>query len=178
LKGREPKEISEKNLARVIQARVEEILDYVLWEIRRSGFERKLIGGIVLSGGGALLNHINTLAEMHTGYSTRIGRPVEQLAHGYSEEVSSPIFATAIGLILKGIDDIENGRIVIDKPKPQVEEKPAPVAEAPAVQTAAPVAAATAMATQQAANHNSGTWFDNIFERTKRWFESDPDAEF
>ncbi|MFK7932394.1 MAG: cell division protein FtsA [Saprospiraceae bacterium] len=176
LKGREPKEISEKNLARVIQARVEEILDYVLWEIRRSGFERKLIGGIVLSGGGALLSHINTLAEMHTGYSTRIGRPVEQLAHGYSEEVSSPIYATAIGLILKGIDDIENGRIVIDKPKPQAKVQAAPVAEIPV----APVAAtAAAVAPQQSFSDNgNGTWFDNIFERTKRWFESDPDAEF
>jgi len=54
IKGREYKEISEKNLARIIQARMEELLDYILWEIRRSGYERKLIGGIVFTGGGAL----------------------------------------------------------------------------------------------------------------------------
>ena len=58
LKGREPKEISEKNLSRIIQARAEEIFDYVIWEIRRSGYEGKLIGGVVLTGGGSLLNHI------------------------------------------------------------------------------------------------------------------------
>jgi len=72
LKGREPKEISEKNLARIIQARVEEILDYVIWEIQRAGFDRKLIGGIVLTGGGALLKDIDKLTEFHTGMSTRI----------------------------------------------------------------------------------------------------------
>src|SRR5690606_2469045 len=75
LKGRDSKEISEKNLARIIQARVEEILDYVLWEIRRAGFDRKLVGGIVLTGGGALLKHIEKLAEYHTGMGTRIGFP-------------------------------------------------------------------------------------------------------
>ena len=101
LKGRDPKEISEKNLARIIQARIEEILDYVVWEIRRSGFERKLIGGLVLTGGGALLNHIDKLAEYHTGISTRIGIPIEHLAHGYDERVCSPIFATSLGLLIR-----------------------------------------------------------------------------
>ncbi|HRF41806.1 MAG TPA: cell division protein FtsA, partial [Saprospiraceae bacterium] len=57
LKGRDHKEISEKNLSLIIQARAEEILDYVMWEIKRSGYERKLIGGLALTGGGALLNH-------------------------------------------------------------------------------------------------------------------------
>jgi len=80
LKGRDPKEISEKNLSRIIQARVEEILDYVVWEIRRSGFEGKLIGGIVMTGGGALLKDIEKLTEFHTGISCRIGVPIEHLA--------------------------------------------------------------------------------------------------
>lgn len=101
LKGRDAKEISEKNLALIIQARVEEILDYVYWEIQRSGYEQKLIGGIVLTGGGSLLKNIEKLAAFHTGMEARIGRPIETLAHGYPKELESPIFSTGIGLLLK-----------------------------------------------------------------------------
>lgn len=99
LKGRENKEISQKNLALIIQARLEEIFDYVMWDIQRSGYERKLTGGLVLTGGGALLNGIEKLASLHCGFETRIGLPIEHLAHGYHENVSSPIYATAIGLL-------------------------------------------------------------------------------
>ena len=157
LKGRQPKEISEKNLARIIQARVEEILDYVVWEIRRSGFERKLIGGIVLTGGGALLNHIDKLTAFHTGYSTRIGTPTEHLAHGYSEQLSSPIYATAIGLLMKGIQDVESGRVrqVLEKQK----EKE-PVAEL------------------EEEVESTGPWYEQLFRKTKEWFEAEPDREF
>ena len=101
IKGRDYKEISEKNLARIIQARMEEVLDYVVWEIRRSGYERKLIGGIVLTGGGAMLRDVDKLCEFHTGMSTRIGVPIEHLAHGYQEKVASPIYANAIVLLGK-----------------------------------------------------------------------------
>ncbi len=153
LKGRDPKEISEKNLARIIQARVEEILDCVVWEIRRSGFERKLIGGIVLTGGGALLNHIDKLAEFHTGISTRIGIPVEHLAHGYSEQLISPIYATGIGLLLKGIEDYEAGKIpvtVVEETQPKEEE----------------------------IEDEGDKWYEQIFRKTKEWFEAEPDSEF
>ena len=153
LKGRDPKEISEKNLARVIQARVEEIMDYVVWEIRRSGYERKLIGGIVFTGGGSLLHNIDKLAEYHTGISTRIGLPIEHLAHGYHERLSSPIFATAIGLLLKGIEDIEAGKI-IKEVKAKEEAEPVAVEEP------------------------QDKWYEQIFRRTKEWFEAEPDAEF
>jgi cell division protein FtsA len=54
---------------------MEELLDYILWEIRRSGYERKLIGGIVFTGGGALLQNLEKLADFHTGMSCRIGFP-------------------------------------------------------------------------------------------------------
>ncbi|MEM1217402.1 MAG: cell division protein FtsA [Bacteroidota bacterium] len=159
LKGRPPKEISEKNLSRIIQARVEEILDYVVWEIRRSGYERKLIGGIVLTGGGALLNHMEKLTEYHTGFSTRIGVPVEHLAHGYHEALGSPIYSTAIGLLLKGIQDIENGLIAYR----QKEEPAAPkVAEEPKVEVT------TA----------DSTWYEQLFRKTKEWFEAEPDQDF
>jgi cell division protein FtsA len=106
LKGREAKSISEKNLAKIIQARVEEIFDYVLWEIKRSGYENKLIAGVVLTGGGALLKHIDTLVELHTALPARVGEPVEHLAHGYTKELASPIYATAIGLLKYTIDNM------------------------------------------------------------------------
>jgi len=162
LKGRDPKEISEKNLARIIQARVEEILDYVVWEIRRSGYENKLIGGIVLTGGGSLLNHIDKLTEFHTGLDTRIGVPIEHLAHGYMEQLSSPVFSTAIGLLLKGIQDVEEGRVVYDHlEEPKVEEM-LDVAEEPKV--AQPV--------------DDGKWYDNLLQKTKEWFQAEPDSTF
>lgn len=104
LKGHEHKEISEKNLARIIRARVEEILDYVMLEIRKSGYERKLTAGIVLTGGGSELKHIDLLTAFHTGMTTRIGQPVDLLANGYSEELLSPSYATSLGLLIHGLE--------------------------------------------------------------------------
>ncbi len=106
LKGRPPREISELNLARIIQARMEEILDFVIWEIRRSGYEHKLLAGMVLTGGGALLKDIVALAEYHTGLSTRIGRPTEYLAHQRDTELQSPIYATSIGILRYGLTQV------------------------------------------------------------------------
>ncbi len=103
-KGRDVKEISEKNLARIIQARMEEILDFVMWEIKRSGYENKLLAGMVLTGGGALLRDIDLLAELQTGLMTRLGKPTEHLAHGYKEDLTSPIFSTSIGLLINAIE--------------------------------------------------------------------------
>ncbi|MCB0592540.1 MAG: cell division protein FtsA [Phaeodactylibacter sp.] len=154
LRGRDHKEVSEKNLARIIQARVEEILDYVLWEIRRSGFDRKLIAGIVLTGGGALLNHIDKLTEYHTGMSTRIGVPVEHLAHGYHEQLSSPIYATGVGLLMKGLDDLAAGRVSV--PEPVRQEEGEEVFE----------------------DDPSGRWYEQLFRKTREWFEAEPDNEF
>jgi cell division protein FtsA len=111
INGRESKEISERNLARIIQARMEEILDYVVWEIRRTGYERKLIAGLVLTGGGSLLRHLDLLSEYHTGLSTRIGKPVEYLASGFDTEVENPIYATAVGLMIQGIAREEEKRL-------------------------------------------------------------------
>jgi cell division protein FtsA len=155
LRGRAHKEISEKNLARIIQARVEEIFDYVVWEIRRSGFERKLIGGIVLTGGGAQLRDIEKLVAFHTGMSTRIGTPVEQLAHGYHEQLGSPMYATGIGLLMKGLDDLEAGLI-----EPQIED----VKEEPSE--------------EDVLTENTSPWYEQIFKKTKEWFEAEPDSEF
>mgnify|MGYP001423448273 FL=1 len=103
LRGRPPKEITLKNLANIIQARMEEIVQYISFEINNSGFEKKLIAGIVLTGGGAQLKHIDQLTEFITGMDTRIGYPNEHLANDVSDEMASPMYATSIGLVIEGI---------------------------------------------------------------------------
>ncbi|MEE4177956.1 MAG: cell division protein FtsA [Bacteroides sp.] len=107
LKGRSAKEISLKNLAHIIQARMEEIIEHVLYEIKNSGFEKKLIAGIVLTGGGSQLRHAAQLTEFITGMDTRIGYPNEHLAKSLSGETGSPMHATGIGLVIKGLDNKE-----------------------------------------------------------------------
>lgn len=104
LRGREPREISLKNLASIIQARMEEIIEHVYYEIKNSGYEKKLIGGIVVTGGGANLRHLPQLMEYVTGMDVRVGYPNEHLAGGNSDEVTSPIFSTGVGLVMKGLE--------------------------------------------------------------------------
>ena len=105
LKGRQPKEITMKNLASIIQARMEEIIDLVYYEIKNSGYQKKLIGGIVVTGGGAQLKHLPQLFEFMTGMDTRIGYPNEHLANTNNlTELASPIYATGIGLVMKGFE--------------------------------------------------------------------------
>ena len=103
-RGKAPKEISMKNLAAIIQARMEEIIEHIYYEIKTSGYEKKLIEGIVLTGGGAQLKHIAQLTEFMTGMETRIGYPNEHLSPDVPAEMASPMFATGIGLVIEGID--------------------------------------------------------------------------
>jgi len=108
LRGRDPKEISLKNLAHIIQARMEEVIEHIYYEIKNSGYENKLICGIVVTGGGSQLKHITQLMEYVTGMDTRIGYPNEHLAKGNSEEITSPMYATGVGLVIKGFESIEH----------------------------------------------------------------------
>ncbi|KIO52931.1 cell division protein FtsA [Flavobacterium hibernum] len=124
LRGREPKEISLKNLSKIIHARVVEIVEQVFAEIKAYGHEdprKKLIAGIVLTGGGAQLKHIKQLVEYITGMDTRIGYPNEHLAGNSSEEISSPLFATAVGLVMNSIENSTQSavrmEIVNEQPK-------------------------------------------------------------
>ncbi|MCH7514008.1 MAG: cell division protein FtsA [Bacteroidetes bacterium] len=111
LRNRPPKEISIKNLACIIEARMEEIIEIVHAEIITSGYDQKLAGGIVITGGGALLQNLKQLFEYMTGMDARVGYPNEHLGRSKVEAAKSPMFSTTIGLVLSGfraIDEREN----------------------------------------------------------------------
>ena len=106
LRGREPKEITLKNLSKIIHARVIEIIEQVYLEIKNYGHEeqkKKLIAGIVLTGGGSQLKHLKQLVEYITGMDTRIGYPNEHLAGDSDAETASPLYATAVGLVMNSM---------------------------------------------------------------------------
>lgn len=150
LRGREPKEISVKNLARIIQARMEEITEQVYYEIKNSGYEKKLIAGIVLTGGGSMLKHITQLFEYITAMDSRVGYPTEHLAKGFSEEVKSPMYATCIGLVIKGMETSEK--------KWSKQQKTETETITHAVKT-------------------KGNFFEKILGKTKQFFEEDHISE-
>ena len=113
LRGRDPKEISLKMLSKIIHARLVEIIDQVYVQIKNYGHEegkKRLIAGVVLTGGGSQLKHIKQLFEYETGMD-RIGFPNEHLAKGNRVELESPMYSTAVGLVMKGI----NSQIFIDQ---------------------------------------------------------------
>ena len=133
IRGRAPKEISFKNLANIIQARMEEIFELVNYEIQKVNSQHKLIAGIVLTGGGALMKHIQQLASFKTGLDVRIGYPNEHLSEDSIKELASPMYATGIGLVIEGIaraeyqEKMERAKhkepIVVIPHKPVEEEK-------------------------------------------------------
>jgi cell division protein FtsA len=143
LRGREPREISVKNLAYIIQARVEEIFEHVHYEIKCSGYEKKLIAGIVITGGGSQLKHLPQLVEYVTGMDTRIGFPNEHLSQGMIDEVNSPMFATGIGLVLKGFGPMK------------------------------PVKATVAQGSENTVVKKNSNWFSEIFKKSKTWLEDE-----
>ena len=143
LRGRDPKEISIRNLSSIIQARMEEIIEHVYYEIKNSGFEKRLIGGIVVTGGGAQLKNITQLFEYITGMDSRVGYPNEHLGKSLTEEaLTSPMHATGIGLVLKGFEK---------KERQQKSE----------------------MAVKSHSKRTKGSFFDKILEKGKSWFEED-----
>ncbi len=161
LRGRPHKEISVKFLAQIIQARMEEILEFVLFEIKSSGYERKLSAGIVVTGGGSLLKHLPQLVMLTTGLDCRIGTPNEHLA-GTDDELKNPLYATGVGLVMKGIEKYErelkrgknNVKVEIEQEK--IEEK---IKES-----------------KKVVGHSQrkvGSFFTSIIERTKDWMSDD-----
>ena len=114
MRGRDPKEISLKNLSKIINARTVEIIEQVYLEIKNYGHEeqkKKLIAGIVLTGGGSQLKHLKQVVEYVTGMDTRVGSPNEHLAGDTDKNVTSPLYATAVGLVMDGLSKIEKNNI-------------------------------------------------------------------
>ena len=107
ISGREPKEISFKSLAYIIQSRMEEIIDAVNFEIQNSGYADKLAAGVVITGGGAMLKHLTQLMKFKTAMDVRIGLPNEHLAGSARNEINQPMYATSVGLIMRGFDYLE-----------------------------------------------------------------------
>jgi cell division protein FtsA len=149
LRGRDPKEISVKNLAHIIQARMEEIMEHVYYEVKNSGYEKKLIAGIVVTGGGAQLKHIKQLIEYVTGMDVRVGLPNEHLAKS-SEEVTSPMYATGVGLVIKGLEKLDR-----EKSKNPVKQEAGKV--------------------KGHSKRSSGGFIERLFSTGKKWFDEDPD---
>lgn len=161
LRGRPHKEISVKFLAQIIQARMEEILEFVLFEIKSSGYERKLAAGIVVTGGGSLLKHLPQLVMLTTGLDCRIGTPNEHLS-GSDDEMKNPLYATGVGLVMKGIEKSEReSKRVSTNVKQEVEtEKPE----------------ARKKETKKVVGHSQkkiGSFFTTLIDRTKDWMSDD-----
>ncbi len=116
LRGMAPKEISVKNLANIIQARMSEIMDFVSYHLKQVGLDNRMLnGGVILTGGGSQLKHLIQLTEYVTGLNARIGYPNEHLSGGHIEELAKPMYSTCIGLILKGYNDYENKNKQLDQ---------------------------------------------------------------
>lgn len=136
LRGMAPKEISVKNLASIIQARMSEIMDFVTYHLKQVGLDSRLLnGGVILTGGGSQLKHLIQLTEYVTGLNARIGFPNEHLAGGHIEELAKPMYSTCIGLILKGYNDYENNYKQFEEQYKKV-EVPGSLQQEPVAETA------------------------------------------
>jgi len=144
--GRDPKEISFKNLAYIIQSRMEEILDAVNFEIQNSGFADKLTAGVVITGGGAMLKNLPQLVKYKTAMDVRIGHPNVHISGKGRDEVNQPMYATSVGLILKGLEFLEENKTFArfgekkEAPAAQPLPQQQPVAQQPVMEEAAKVA--------------------------------------
>ena len=116
----------------------------MLYEIKNSNYERKLIAVIVLTGGGSQMRHLQQLVEYMTGMGTRIGYPNEHLAKGNAEEITSPTFATSVGLVMKGLEKFDRVQKV----------EPAPVKG-------------------HSKKDKKGSFFERLLDTGKRFFEED-----
>ncbi len=132
LRGRDPKEISLKTLSKIINARVIEIIEQCFLEIKNYGHDdqkKKLIAGIVLTGGGSQLKHLKQLVEYITGMDTRVGYPNEHLAGDSDESTTSPTFSTAVGLLMAALDKMPVA--VMPEIEEVAQEESTPVDEIP-----------------------------------------------
>jgi len=176
IRGRSPKEISVRNLSHIIQARMEEILEHVYFEIRRSGFENKLIGGIVATGGGARLKFLDFLTEFVSGMDARVGIPSEHLVNPNYRDLNDPIFATAVGLVIMAMenqDPVEATEVVTEAAIVAPEEMLPidPVVEETPLER--PKDDFQDIYQEETSSKSSGSWWDNLVRKSKEWLEGD-----
>ncbi|PKP38615.1 MAG: cell division protein FtsA [Bacteroidetes bacterium HGW-Bacteroidetes-14] len=170
--GRDSREVSFKVIASIIEARVAEIVEAIMYEIERSGYQDKLAAGIVLTGGGSQLAHICNYVSYKTGYETRIASPKINITFDSPEAVSKPSSSTAVGLLIYGIENSkydsaplqsEGNRMIDTTLFPEEEivavEAPAATTEEKKKQPKAP-------------RQNSGKFFSNVKDRIGIFFES------
>lgn len=177
LRGREPKEITLKNLSKIIHARVVEIIEQVFVEIKNYGHEeqkKKLIGGIVLTGGGSQLKHLKQLVEYITGMDTRIGYPNEHLAGDSASDIASPVYATAVGLVMKALEtkkyapEVEEE--ILPEPEPQSEE--IHQEETPILEQQAPEQPTPETNSRAEHDHKKKSFLDKFAERLKDFLDN------
>jgi cell division protein FtsA len=161
LRNRLPKEISIKNLAHIIEARMEEIIEMVHAEIIRSGYENRLAGGMVITGGGAMLQDSKELFELVTGMDTRAGYPNEYLGKSKIETIKNPMYATAVGLVLavfQAIDDRENRYVQVQTAKAATPQQ---------------VQAQVSPPSKEARKPQGGDFFKRILDKTRSFMIDD-----
>lgn len=173
--GRDRKEISMRTLAHVVNARMEEIFAQVFFEIKSSGYVNTLNAGVVVTGGGSQLKHLKQLVEYSTGLSTRIGFPSSFLSKNNKADLSHPMFATGIGLILKGYEELEE-MTELDRARLYA----APVSEPVKQETSLTAAAQTVnqptevdMGEEEASGKRKGNLLQQMFSSVKNWFEDE-----
>ena len=178
LRGREPKEISLKNLSKIIHARVVEIIEQVYAEIKLYGHDeskKKLIAGIVLTGGGSQLQHIKQLVEYITGMDTRIGYPNEHLAGNSSEELSSPLYATSVGLVMESLRNQTNSAtpfIEMKTPEPVAIIAPEPVVENKVVADVVEDVKPTSTVSKETQERKKKYDFNNLLGKIKEFLDN------
>lgn len=133
--GKEPREISFKTLANIIEARMDEIMEAIMFEIDRSGYINKLPAGIVLTGGGSLLSHLPQYIKYKTGFDTRIARPA-YIDSTSCREVNNVGYSCAVGLLMKGFEYLTEGAALadsIERRNPVLESVPEPTEKSPKI---------------------------------------------
>jgi cell division protein FtsA len=188
INGRDRKEISMATLAGIINARMEEIVQQVYFEIRSSGYANRLIGGVVITGGGSQLKNLKQMVEYQTGLSARIGYPTEHLAKDNIDDLKNPMYATGLGLIIKGWEEmVEQKGISINRLKRDIVVEPTPVVAETTPIVAEVVVEDVAPAIEQEpkplqeprhipepqAHKRKDSWIKGLLTNVKDWFEDE-----
>lgn len=160
INGRPPKEISFKNLAHIIQSRMEEIIAQVYFEVEASGMSQYLGAGIVLTGGGALLKNLSQLVAFKTGMDVRLGLPNQTIQSEIMDEVNQPMFATGFGLLLTGFAEKDSSCTEVKPPEAKKEKKV--VVEAVTDLIPEPIVIETPATDKKPGKKTMATLFDNL----------------